>query len=181
MKHLIPLALMALCAACLLAILVSFQGCAAEGGDALSAQHDSAGAAAPSVGVHQLALNQHYFAINSNGGASLSGETSHKKATIRGWVMQWNDRTYTCPTGELCSRDDNPSRYYVKILNCKDTNTTAHWRDCELWARDDSQSAEHVWGGVSYSQSTNYSKFWLYGSPDDYGQILFNTHDLWIF
>lgn len=113
-----------------------------------------------------------YTSINSNGGASICSEQSHKKAAIRLWVMQWSSREWTCPDGTQCARNDN-SYYAVKLTDCIDDNPPGTMRQCYIQMRDDSPESSgsyYYWGGVTYGQGSNDVEYWRFGQGSNYAE-----------
>lgn len=77
-----------------------------------------------------------YTQINSNGGASLSGEASTKKAALRCFVEQWPSTQYNCPSGEDCFASGGsasiPSPGRAHVANCANPIPPSQWRQCDV-------------------------------------------------
>jgi len=105
------------------------------------------------VGVVAEALT--YEVINSNGGYPLSSEASHKKAALRGYVMQWGSQGFSCqfncPDGTICSATSGGcDGTTVKLTNCHNDETPYHTFDriCNVI-----QNGSY-WGFMRYCQGS---------------------------
>jgi hypothetical protein len=87
-----------------------------------------------------------YTIINSNGGASINGENSGKKAGLRCLAMHEGANLggdyWACPSGEHCYHGYNgggiggspPGQHHYAVSNCRDNAAQGPgFRDCDVY------------------------------------------------
>lgn len=123
-----------------------------------------------------------YTIINSNGGASLSGEASKKKAALRCAMMQWPNTTWNCPDGTQCTRTGGSGQApnFASVSNCIDgpmLSCGSPIRQCNLhWSGNGwTSNADQI---LEYAQCATSASYWGYATAQQQAQCTFSNHRL---